>query len=145
MATLLISEIAQQVGLRPSAIRYYEEIGVLEPAERQSKQRRYDQTAVYKLAVIQRAKQSGFTLQEIRDLFSGFGRQVPASERWKKVSVKKQRQLAEQIEQLQFMQKLLKEMMSNCTCDTLDTCGKGLLLQIGGSNQAGVSNCCLPK
>jgi DNA-binding transcriptional MerR regulator len=56
----------------PSAIRYYERIGLLPPAERLSGQRRYDSTVLYRLAIIHRAGELGFTLSEIRNLFFGF-------------------------------------------------------------------------
>ena len=72
MPELVISEVARQVGLQASAIRYYERIGLLPQALRMSGQRRYDTTALYRLALIQRARQLGFTLTEIRDLFFGF-------------------------------------------------------------------------
>jgi MerR family redox-sensitive transcriptional activator SoxR len=72
MPQLTISEVARQVGLQPSAIRYYEQIGILLPAQRISGQRRYDATALHRLAVIQRARQTGFSLEEIRELFFGF-------------------------------------------------------------------------
>ena len=69
MAQLTISQVAQEIRLRPSAIRNYEEIGLLPRAERLSGQRRYDPTVLYRLAIIQRARQLGFTLSEIRHLF----------------------------------------------------------------------------
>ena len=57
---------------RASAIRYYEQIGILAPARRVSGQRRYDETVLYRLAVVRRAQEAGFTLEEIRRLFFGF-------------------------------------------------------------------------
>ena len=69
---LSISEVASQIGLRPSAIRYYEQIEILPPAQRVTGQRRYDVTALHRLVVIQRARQTGFTLAEIKQLFFGF-------------------------------------------------------------------------
>jgi MerR family redox-sensitive transcriptional activator SoxR len=83
MHLLTISEVARRVGLRPSAIRYYEQIGVLPAAHRVSGQRRYEEAALYRLAVLQRARQIGFTLDEIRQLFFGFRNGTPPSERWK--------------------------------------------------------------
>ena len=59
MSELTISEVARQVGLQASAIRYYERIGLLPRAPRMSGQRRYDTTALYRLAIIQRARQLG--------------------------------------------------------------------------------------
>jgi MerR family redox-sensitive transcriptional activator SoxR len=145
MARLSISEVAKEVGLRPSAIRYYEEIGILEPAARVAGQRRYDKSVLYRLTLIQRAQRAGFSLTEIQELFSGFGKNVPASARWLSLSQRKVSELDEKIKQLQFMQQLLQDMIQNCACDTLDACGKGLFLQIGGTNSVGVSNCCSPE
>src|ERR1700716_4183393 len=92
MPELTISEVARQVGLQASAIRYYERIGLLPRAARISGQRRYDTTALYRLPSIQRARQLGFTLTEIRHLFFGFRDMTRASERWRTLS---QRKLAE--------------------------------------------------
>src|ERR1700720_1481081 len=89
MPQLTISEVAQQVGLQASAIRYYERIGLLPPAQRISGQRRYDVTVLYRLAIVQRARQLGFTLDEIRTLFFGFRDRVRASERWRELSRRK--------------------------------------------------------
>lgn len=86
MAQLTISQVARQVRLRPSAIRYYERIGLLPRAERLSGQRRYDSTVLYRLAIIQRARQLGFTLTEIRYLFFGFRDIARPSERWRTLS-----------------------------------------------------------
>ena len=85
MPLLTISEVARQVGLQPSAIRYYEQIGILFPAQRISGQRRYDTTVLYRLAVIQRAQLTGFTLDEVQQLFFGFGDVTRASERWQRL------------------------------------------------------------
>src|ERR1051326_4511016 len=83
MPVLTISEVARQAGLQASAIRYYEKIGLLPRAPRMSGQRRYDATALYRLAIILRARQLGFALTEIRSLFFGFRDITRASERWR--------------------------------------------------------------
>jgi MerR family redox-sensitive transcriptional activator SoxR len=126
MPQLYISEVARQVGLRPSAIRYYEQIGLLPPAERRGNQRRYDTTVLYRLAIIQRARQLGFTLDEIRQLFFGFGHVAQASERWRKLSQIKLAELDNLMESIRAVRRLLRKMMENCHCETLDQCGKGI-------------------
>ena len=63
MPQLTISQVARQIRLRPSAIRYYERIGLLPRAERLSGQRRYDDSVLYRLAIIQRARQLGFFIE----------------------------------------------------------------------------------
>ena len=125
MPQMTISEVARQVGLQPSAIRYYEQIGILFPAERIGGQRRYDPAVLYRLAVIQRARQTGFTLDEVRELFFGF-QDAPASRRWQKLSRKKLAELAELMGQIKTMRRLLQKMMDCCQCDTLDQCGRGI-------------------
>lgn len=112
------------MGLQPSAIRYYEKVGVLLPGQRISGRRRYDVTVLYRLAVIQRARQSGFTLQEIRQLFFGFHGETRASKRWQNLSRKKLKQLDALIAGIDSMRGLLKKMIQNCHCTTLDQCGK---------------------
>jgi MerR family redox-sensitive transcriptional activator SoxR len=126
MPQLTISEVARQAGLQPSAIRYYEQIGILLPAQRIGGQRRYDTTVLYRLAVIERARQTGFTLDEIRELFFGFQNSSPASERWQKLSRRKIVELEQLMGQIKTMRHLLEKMMDCCRCDTLDQCGKGI-------------------
>ena len=132
MPELSISEVARQVGFRSSAIRYYEQIGLLPPPRRVGKQRRYDTTALYRLAIIQRARQLGFTLDEIRLLFFGFGNVARASERWQKLSQRKLAELDNLMESVRAVRRLLKKMMENCHCETLDQCGKGIFRSAGG-------------
>jgi MerR family redox-sensitive transcriptional activator SoxR len=120
-----ISEVAQQVGLRASTIRYYEQIGVLQPAARASGQRRYDRTVLYRLALIQRARQTGFTLEEIRKLFFGFAQGTPISDRWQRLSEKKLEELDGLMEQLKAMKQLLVQ-IQKCRCDAVEQCGKAM-------------------
>lgn len=126
VAGLTISEVARQVGLRPSAIRYYERIGLLPPAARSGGQRRYDSTVLYRLAIVQRARQLGFSLDEIRQLFFGFRNVTRASERWQKLSRRKLAELDALMADIKTVRRLLRKMMHRCHCDTLDQCGRGI-------------------
>ena len=47
---MAISDVARVFGLRTSAIRYYEQIGILPPPMRKSGQRRYDNSVLFRLA-----------------------------------------------------------------------------------------------
>jgi DNA-binding transcriptional MerR regulator len=121
-----ISQVARQAGLQASAIRYYEKIGLLPAAQRASGQRRYDTSILYRLAIIQRARLLGFTLDEIRQLFFGFRNVTRASERWRKLSRQKLAELDILMEGIKTLQRLLKKMVRNCRCDTMDQCGRGI-------------------
>src|SRR5437016_12892458 len=126
MPDLTISEVARQVGLQASAIRYYERIGLLPRAPRMSGQRRYDTTALYRLAIIQRARQLGFTLTEIRHLFFGFRDITRASERWRTLSQRKLAELDDPKDGIKAVRCVLKKLMTNCRRDTLDQCVKAI-------------------
>src|SRR5215469_6487221 len=129
MPLLTISQVAGQIGLQPSAIRYYEQIGLLPPAQRMSGQRRYDPTVLYRLAIVQRARRLGFTLPEIRQLFFGFHDSTRASERWRTLSRRKLAELDDLMDGLKAVRALLKKLMTKCRCDTMDECGKGMLYE----------------
>ena len=126
MPELTISEVARQVGLQASAIRYYERIGLLPRAQRMSGQRRYDTTALYRLAIIQRARQLGFTLTEIRHLFFGFRNITRAPERWRTLSQRKLAELDHLMDGIKAVRRVLKTLMTKCRCNTLDQCGKAI-------------------
>lgn len=126
---MTISELARRVGLKPSAIRYYEDIGVLRRPERTSGQRRYDEAAAHRLAVVVRARQLGFTLDEIRELFFGFRANATASERWKLLTRRKLAELDERIAQIQAMQDVLRR-LGHCSCSVLERCGRGMLQRL---------------
>ena len=125
---LAISEVARVFGLRTSAIRYYEQIGILPPAMRKNGQRRYDNSVLFRLAVVQRARETGFTLEEIRKLFFGFPPGTPPPKRWHQLSQRKIAELRNLMKRLKLMETLLKR-MENCRCDALDECGEKILRQ----------------
>jgi MerR family transcriptional regulator, redox-sensitive transcriptional activator SoxR len=127
MAGMVISEVARRAGLRSSTLRYYEQIGILPRPHRASGQRRYDETVLRRLAVIERARQTGFTLDEIKQLCFGFRDEVAASDRWRRLADKKLVELDELRQRVAAMQHVLRRMQKNCRCATLDQCGKAML------------------
>ncbi|MEK6223038.1 MAG: MerR family transcriptional regulator [Chloroflexota bacterium] len=70
---LTIGELAKQVGLRTSALRYYEKEKLIKPASRsESGYRQYTQEAITRVQMIQRAQRLGFSLADIRQLLTGW-------------------------------------------------------------------------
>ena len=125
---MAISDVARVFGLRTSAIRYYEQIGILPPPMRKNGRRCYDDSAIFRLAVVERARETGFTLEEIRELFFGFAEGTPPPQRWHQPSQRKVAELRERIKRLQVMETLLKR-VEECRCDALDQCGERILRQ----------------
>jgi DNA-binding transcriptional MerR regulator len=70
-ASLQIGQVAKKTGLTVDAIRFYEKSGLLPcPARTEGGYRLYREREVADLEFIQRAQQLGFSLNEIRELFS---------------------------------------------------------------------------
>jgi DNA-binding transcriptional MerR regulator len=123
-----ISQVARQVGLRASAIRYYEQIGVVAPARRAGGQRRYDTGDLHRLALVQRARAIGFSLTEIRELFTGFPERTPLSRRWRELAGRKIDELEAQRERIRAMQDILRGLQEGCRCSAVEECGRAMLL-----------------
>ena len=120
--TLTIGEVAQRAGMRTSAIRYYEDIGVLPQPERvYGGHRRYSSRVFQQLAFIQLAQQAGFSMAEIQTLVSGFDENAPLGVRWRTLAEQKLAELEELISRAQGMKRILEEGI-RCQCLNLDQC-----------------------
>src|SRR5918999_1076042 len=115
---LTIGEVAERAGLRTSALRYYEEVGVLPPAERVGGKRRYDEAVLARLAVIRLAQEVGFSVAEIRSLVEGFDEVGVASTRWQELASRKLGEVDALIRRAEHMKLLLEDSLG-CGCVTL--------------------------
>lgn len=115
---MTIGELSRRSGIPASAIRYYEDIELLEPPERRGGKRVFDETSLTRLTVIQFAKNAGFTLAEIRQLVRGF-----EGERWKRLAEKKLAEIEATATHLTVMRELLRTVV-RCGCIDLDECGR---------------------
>ena len=99
--TLTIGELSQRTGAAPSALRYYEEIGVLEPPARVSGQRRYDPEAVGAVGAVGAVlflAEVGFTLAEIEQLMAA---RSTSPQSWRELARRKLVELDERIAEAQ--------------------------------------------
>ncbi len=69
-----IGELACRTGVATSALRYYERIGLLSPAERVGQRRHYSPSSAERVALIRLCQDAGFTLAEIGQLLDGWSR-----------------------------------------------------------------------
>src|SRR5919106_4191865 len=69
-----IGELARRTGTATSALRYYERIGLLSPAERVGGRRHYAPSSAERVALIRLCQDAGFTLAEIARLVPGMSR-----------------------------------------------------------------------
>jgi DNA-binding transcriptional MerR regulator len=72
-----IGELASRLGIAPSTIRYYEQIGLLKPPVRSANgYRRYSEESAVRIRQIQAASKLGIPLDAVRTLFAADGRSV---------------------------------------------------------------------
>lgn len=67
---LAIGALAAATGVAVSALRYYEQVGLITPVARVGGKRRYDSDAVGRVNFVKRAQRVGFSLDEIRDVLN---------------------------------------------------------------------------
>lgn len=121
MKSFGIGEVARNVNLQPSAIRYYESVGLLPAPRRENGRRRYDATIFQQLSIIRIAQEAGFTISEIHTLLMAFPENTPPSTRWEALATKKLTEVNALIRKANAMKELLEQML-RCDCATLDIC-----------------------
>lgn len=113
-----IGEAAGRVGLRVSAVRFYEAQGLVLPVERRGGRRLYDQEAVERLAIIVLLKNAGFSLAQVADLFARGG---TGDESWQALVRERAAGLASRIVELQRMRDYL-DLAQSCPSPWLLDC-----------------------
>ena len=125
MEQMTIGEVARRAGLRTSAIRYYERLGVLPEASRRGGRRYYDDAVLDALAIVRFAKHIGFTLDELRLLLGGqHGR--PRPERWRELAHTRLAEVDALIARAEDVRRLLEETLRH-RCPKLVERGNALL------------------
>jgi MerR family redox-sensitive transcriptional activator SoxR len=117
-----IGAAAEWAGVATSTLRYWEELGLLDPGRRRGGHRVYDAAALDRLSLVLLAQSAGFTLAEIRQLLRGFPPRASAGERWRALVDRKQTDVKARIDELRRMLGVL-ELLGRCDCPDLDACG----------------------
>ena len=118
---LTIGDVAARSGLRVSAIRYYEEMGLLPKTLRRSGRRVYDATIFQRLSIIDLAKAAGFGLRDIRALIAAVDSETPKV--WAEAGRRKRVDIDRQIERLRISRLLLAK-LDRCGCESIADCGR---------------------
>jgi MerR family redox-sensitive transcriptional activator SoxR len=116
---MTIGQVAERAGVRASAIRYYEEVGVLPAPERVAGRRRYTAHVLRRLAIVDVAQRAGFTLEEIAELVGPAD--GPAYETVRALAERKLPAIEALIERAEAVKRWL-EVATACECSTLDVC-----------------------
>ena len=120
---LTIGELSARSGVAPSALRYYERLGMIQSRRTSGNQRRYEQSQLRRVAFIRIAAQVGLSLEEIRQALDSLpNRLTPTRSDWERLSRSWRARLDEQITLLQRLRDNLTSCIG-CGCLSLKDCG----------------------
>jgi MerR family redox-sensitive transcriptional activator SoxR len=120
--TLTIGELAARSGVAPSALRYYERLGLIRAARTSGNQRRFDRAEVRRVSFIRIAQQVGVSLEEIRAALETLPEsRTPTKADWARLSRQWRHRLDEQIELLTRLRDRLSGCIG-CGCLSLRAC-----------------------
>jgi MerR family redox-sensitive transcriptional activator SoxR len=119
---LAIGEVAERSGMAPSALRYYEQEGLITAARTPGGARRYPRSVLRRLAFIRAARNVGLSLPEVRSALDTLppGRSPTASD-WARLSEGWRDRLDEQIAALTQLRDGLTSCIG-CGCLSLGRC-----------------------
>ena len=118
-----ISDAAQRSGVPAKTIRYYEDISLIEPANRlDNGYRDYDETQVETLRFLKHARGLGFPVEDCRELLSLYRDRDRASADVKALTLKRIEDIDQKIIQLQAMKRTLEELAKRCHGDNRPDC-----------------------
>jgi DNA-binding transcriptional MerR regulator len=128
---LTIGELARRAGVSASALRYYEELGLLPPPARISGQRRYPASAARLVGAILLYSDAGFTLAEQKALMAS---RKSASGEWRRLARRKLAELDEQITRAQAAREAIRHGL-RCPHEDVTQCPKfnaGITARLAG-------------
>lgn len=121
-SALSIGAVSSRTGLAPSAIRYYEEEGLIAPGRNAAGHRRYARADLRRLSFVQISQGLGFTIAEIRDALSTLpDSRTPTKADWSRISRRFGAELDRRIARMQLLRTKLDGCIG-CGCLSLKTC-----------------------
>jgi MerR family transcriptional regulator, redox-sensitive transcriptional activator SoxR len=119
---MTVGEVAKRSGVATSALRYYEEEGLIHSERTDSGHRRYPREVIRRVAFIVFAQRIGLSLAEIRVELARLPRnRVPERSDWARLSNSWKARIQERIAELERLRNSLTECIG-CGCLSLDRC-----------------------
>ncbi|WP_433388706.1 redox-sensitive transcriptional activator SoxR [Micromonospora sp. KLBMP9576] len=120
--SLTIGQLSARSGVAPSALRYYERLGLIRAERTGGNQRRYARTELRRVAFVRISQQVGISLEEIREALDSLpASRTPSTEDWARLSATWRARLDEKI---RLMTKLRDDLDGciGCGCLSLQRC-----------------------
>ncbi|MGW1176103.1 redox-sensitive transcriptional activator SoxR [Kitasatospora sp. NPDC002543] len=119
---LTIGQLAHRSGLAASALRYYEDLGLIHATRTSGGQRRYTRGTLRRLAFVRAAQRVGLSLDEAKVALDRLPeRPAPSGTEWDKVAESWQGRIDEQIAELERLKAKLAGCIG-CGCLSLSRC-----------------------
>jgi MerR family redox-sensitive transcriptional activator SoxR len=120
--SLTIGELSARSGVAPSALRYYERLGLIRAGRTGGNQRRFERAELRRVAFIRIAQQVGVSLEEIREALASLPEsRTPTRADWARLSARWKGKLQERIELLERLRDQLTGCIG-CGCLSLQRC-----------------------
>lgn len=122
MTLLSIGQLAERAGVATSAIRFYEEKGLIRSTRTTGNQRRFPQSTLRRVAFIRAAQQVGLRLEEVAEALSTLpDNRTPTKSDWHRISREWKPRLEEQIRRIRLLEQRLDSCIG-CGCLSLKSC-----------------------
>ncbi|QGX39770.1 redox-sensitive transcriptional activator SoxR [Permianibacter aggregans] len=119
---LTIGELAARSGVAPSALRYYESLGMIRSLRTAAGHRRYQRGVIRRVAFIVFAQRIGLSLDEIREELGKLSPQcAPTKADWNRLTGNWKRRIDQSIAEMQVLRDSLNDCIG-CGCLTLERC-----------------------
>lgn len=119
---LTVGEVARRAGMAPSAVRFYEDEGLISASRTEGNQRRFAPAELRRISVIRAAQAVGLTLGEIRSALDVLGtRRTPTAADWGRMSTAWRSSLDKRIAALERLRNDLDGCIG-CGCLSLESC-----------------------
>jgi MerR family transcriptional regulator, mercuric resistance operon regulatory protein len=117
-----IGEFSRRTGCAIETIRFYEKVGVLPQPRRRGRYRHYAAADVGRLVFVRRARELGFTLDEVRALLRLAGSGADACAEVRMLAAEHLKDVRVRIADLRSMECVLAEAVRQCAAGTQAIC-----------------------
>lgn len=117
-----IAEVGKATGLPAKTIRYYEEIGLVQPLRSDNGYRQFREKDLHKLAFVGRARSLGFSIEDCRSLLALYEDRSRESREVHQLASEQLARVREKLVELRAMEATLSQLVACCHNDDRPDC-----------------------
>lgn len=131
-----IGDVSRLSGLPAKTIRYYEDVGLVDPMRTSNGYRRFRESDLHKLAFLGRARSLGFSIEDCRNLLALYDDQTRSSADVKEIAKGHLKRIDQKLSELSEMRATLSKLIRECAGDQRPDCPilEDLAASSGGEN-----------